>query len=488
MTILSRNVQCPCGSGKKYKHCCLDKVDWDAIERGSGDRFHHLSVRGRNMAFLDLISEILLLDSHRRLRSLDEYKRAFTTKAVRELNEGILRIWPKNIDINAALKPREPGVSALYVGDYAKDELLRGIVRHSTYAAKLLVCDPFIYPLSVRDEFNPILNPDQHRAQTLRNTNLWLTLSPWIQAGIVEVIRTPCDFDRRLKWESMKEQDEKFRASAELEEAAKISVEEMMQRHSAKWKLRDLLLSMPDAALIGRLEEIANDGGDVSKEDLFAYVRHLRASDPDFLEPFDLSGGHQLQMTTTGAGYNIARLTASITNSYLVTDLHVKWKEIELDRRGKTEETATWSPFAKALQETNFRYLDDVSLESALELRTEGRLDDLRAFMRRVWSQACDTQSFARMNAQLLAEELTSEVRKAEEEWKQIDRDLLKNAGGLGSSLALAVPMIGAGQGVFLASAVAIAGLPLIASTWQRRGFQDRFPAAFFLRLNGRKL
>jgi hypothetical protein len=32
---LSRNVPCPCGSGKKYKHCCWGKgFEWTATETG----------------------------------------------------------------------------------------------------------------------------------------------------------------------------------------------------------------------------------------------------------------------------------------------------------------------------------------------------------------------------------------------------------------------------------------------------------------------
>ena len=172
----------------------------------------------------------------------------------------------------------------------------------------------------------------------------------------------------------------------------------------------------------------------------------------------------------------------------MVTDLYVKWKEIELDRQGRTEQVDAWSPFAKAVQETSFRYLDDVSLDDALALRKEGRLEDLRSFMRGIWGQACDTQSFGRVNAQLFADELSMEVRKAEEEWKQIVRDLLKNGGAIGAGLAAAVPMIGSGQGEFLAAAALIGGLPLLAaSAWKRHGFADKFPAAFFLRLNGGK-
>ena len=171
MSGISRNSLCPCGTGAKYKHCCLGKVDWDAIEGGKGDRYQHLSVRGRNLAFTDLICELLLLDSDHCIRSLESYKKAFTDQNIRKLNEGIVRIWPLDLDIEAALRSTRSGVSGLYVGDYGKDQILRGIVRHSAYATKLLICDPFIYPLSVRDKYSPIQNPAKHRSQTLRNVN-----------------------------------------------------------------------------------------------------------------------------------------------------------------------------------------------------------------------------------------------------------------------------------------------------------------------------
>lgn len=484
MAGLSRNDRCPCGTGKKYKHCCLGKIDWDSIARGHGDRYRQLSIRGRNLAFRDLLCELLLLDSERQLRSLKNYKRAFTAENVRKLNEGITRIWPSDLDIKAALRSTGGGVSGLYIGDYSKDQLLRGIVRHSAYASKLLVCDPFIYPLSVREEYSPIHNPDKHRSQTLRNANLWLSLMPWIDAGLVEVIRTPCDFDHRLKWDSMKEQEAKFNASEELAQASRVTVQELMQRHADAWKFRDLVLTMPDGALLDQLQRVTGGNSKPSKEDLLAYVHRRRAEDPDFLEPLGPENDRQLHMVSSGASYNIACMISELTNSYLITDLHAKWKEIELDRRGRADEVDAWSPFAKAMQDASLKYLDDVSLDDALALRKDGRLEDLRAFLRKVWTQACDTKSYTNVNGQLFAEELQSEIRKAEDEWRQIDRDLLKIAGGSGAGLVVSAPMIGTGQGIFFAAAAAIAGLSaLAASAWQRQGFPTKYPAAFFLRL-----
>lgn len=225
MSKLSRNDSCPCGGGKKFKHCCLGKVDWNHIVASHADPRPYLSVRGRNIAFLNKIAEIFLLDTNDQRKPLVEYKKAFTAKAVRELNEEIVRLWPKNIDIHSVLQSSKSDVAGLYVGDYSPDQLRSAIVRHSLYATKLLIVDPFIYPLSVRDEYSPILNPEQYRAQTLRNVNLWLELAPWIDACLVEVIRTPADFDHKLQWESMKSQDEKFAANPKLQAALEITAE-----------------------------------------------------------------------------------------------------------------------------------------------------------------------------------------------------------------------------------------------------------------------
>ena len=103
-----------------------------------------------------------------------------------------------------------------------------------------------------------------------------------------------------------------------------------------------------------------------------------------------------------------------------------------------------------------------------------------------MWKSACTTESFGDINAKLLADELKDEVKKAEEEWKQIDRDLTKWAGGgLFAGLLAAGPMIATGHGAFLpAAGVATAGLVTLGVAHsKRKSFQDKFPAAFFMKL-----
>src|SRR6266851_4229029 len=175
---IGRNEPCPCLSGKKFKHCCEGTVDWDEIIESGRDYRPYLSLRGRNLYFTKSISAALQLDQLGPGRNSKEYKAAFTAAAVRKIHEAVLDIWPRHIDIADALRRSRGEVSGLYIGDYDSQYIKRAIVRHSIYANKILLVDPFVYPLSVRDEYNPILNPEQYRAQTLKNVNLWFELLP----------------------------------------------------------------------------------------------------------------------------------------------------------------------------------------------------------------------------------------------------------------------------------------------------------------------
>jgi hypothetical protein len=459
-------------------------VDWNNIYRTGADINKYLSMRGRNILFLSRISDALQLDVFERSHDLKDYKAAFTADAVRRIHEAVMEVWPPHCDITSILKGVSDDVTGLYIGDYGLDYLYQGLVRHSIYANKILVVDPFIYPRSVRDEFNPILQPEQYRAQTLRNVNFWTALAPWIDAGIVEIIRDPADFDRKLRRESLISQRKKFDENPALKKAIETTVTDTRQRFE-KEGFR-LILSAPDSYLREEFERMGPDRDGLSVDDLMAYVNAMREDDPDFLEPAGIGKEKaQLHVYSSGTSYDIAKLTADLTGSYLVTDLYSKWKEIEIDRESHSVINKAWAPFAKAVQSVSLKYLNGLRLEHALTLRKEGRLESLRSLLRRVWKDACTNDPFDEVNANFFADELIEEVKKAEEEWKQIDRDLIKIVGTeLGAGLLSAGPLIVSGHAGFLAAASMVGlGAAVVSSTSQRRGFPDKFPASFFMKI-----
>ena len=162
-----------------------------------------MSIRGRNILFVTAIVDALGFDPTGPQPSLADYKGAFTPQAVRKIYEAVVEIWPTNTAIEPLLQRSCQTVSGLYIGDYSPAYLERALVRHSTYANKILLVDPFIHPYGMNDNFNPILQPEKYRAQTLKNVNFYRKVLPWIDAGIVEFIRTPADFDRRLNYEAL---------------------------------------------------------------------------------------------------------------------------------------------------------------------------------------------------------------------------------------------------------------------------------------------
>lgn len=297
---IGRNDPCPCGSGKKYKHCCSGKVDWNDVFRSKQDWRMHLSVRGRNLYFANRLAEILELDTGK-IQNLSDYKARFTASAARAIHEAVLEAWPPQLDITSILEATSTDVSGLYIGDYGIEYISRGIVRHSIYANKLLVVDPFIYPRSVRDDYNPLLEPEQYRAQTLRNVNFWFSLLPWIEAGIIEVIRTPADFDHRLNWESLERQRKKFEENKDLMDAAEVSVQEMKKRHMDKLAFQHLLLGAPDSYIEKLIRQLGLEKDGYTTKDFLQYIQAERERNPDFLEPFgpNVKAG-QLHMMTTG--------------------------------------------------------------------------------------------------------------------------------------------------------------------------------------------
>jgi hypothetical protein len=482
---VQRNDPCPCGSGRKYKRCCAGRVDWTRVLRSGDDTSPLLSVRGRNLQFVEGMWGALQLDKPEAApRSLEDYRAAFTPEAVKAIHESILDIWPLDTDIDSVLRGLGGDVSGLYVGDYRIMYLRHALVRHSTYANKILVVDPFMYPPAVADEYNPILSPEKYRSQTLRNVNFYTALLPWILADIVNVIRTPADFDSVLQWESMRRQEAKFKENESLREAMKRSQSAMEERFKGD-AIRELILDAPDDHVQRLADDFASKHDGATPEQVMAYVKAMRARDLDFLEPAKW-GESRITTFSTGANYEIAKMTADLTGSYLVTDLSVRWKEIELDRESHNAQNKAWAPFAKAVQEAQFRYLDQVSLGDALALRQAGRLEGLRSFFHRVWRDAIRGDEYDEANAAALADELHEKVREAEDEWRKIDLELLKMmAQGAAAALLSAGPLVASGHASFLAAAAVVpGGVGLTASTMRRRGFSDRFPAAFFTDLS----
>jgi hypothetical protein len=485
MPRISRNSLCPCGSGLKFKKCCQGRVAWSHQLQG-GDQVdpRWLSGRGKNLMFIAAMLDALQLDTHNLNLHRADFKRAFTPEAIRKIYQASVQIWPDFDDLKRILRKEAESTSGLYTGTYRPEVVRRAVTRHTLYCDRILLVDPFTDARRVRDEFNPIVHPEKYRTTALMCANLWLSLAPWIVAGVVRFIRTPGDFDASLEMEGYRLQELREKQFPELVELRRQWAEEAVEADSEMSEY--YMLHESDEQLAASWRQHYPSATETDVNQFLEDVRRRRERHPFYNDPFEFQRGKgqvsEFLITTTGTNYEMAKQTALLSGSHLITDLPPRWREIELDRDSAKVDERKWSPFAKAFHNLKIKYLDDVPLEAALVLRKEDRLEQMRGFMNKVWRLSGD-DSFAPANVENLASELLERVREAEDEWEKIDRDLLKLLQPVGAVAASFVAAGGAGwvPAAVGAAAVGITGLGI--AQHQRASFERRFPAGFFLKL-----
>ncbi len=441
------------------------------------DAATQMTTRGKNRLFATRVAEILQLDELPSKRSWDDIKRAMTARAVREIHEAVALVWPSEGDLRRVLREESGQNSALYVGSYQPEAILRGLARHSLYSDTILLVDPLLHPNAARGKFNPVLNPDAHRSNTLVALRLFALLGPWIDAGIVRVIRTPGDFDDDLFATTLESAKQRHATTPELkaigEEEADAAMEQMQEYKDY------FFLIQPDL----KIQEIArkNNPGitDVEIEGIMAELRRRRERHPFYVNALGPDHPDSFISFSSGTNYEMAKLVAAETGSHLVTDMKYRWKEIEIDREAGAE-AGPWSSFAKAFAAMKLRYIDCADLDLAVRLRNERRLTDLRLFFRKVWHSVSGDDSFRDSLAEDLAAELLEKINDAEGEWNKIDADLVQWFGA--ETAASTVLAAGHGDIRPAMAGVAVAGaFNVLQSLLKRRGFRRTHPAAFFL-------
>ena len=486
---LGRNDQCPCLSGKKYKLCCMGSVDWPHLMgKPLGEVAHHFTLRGRNLTFIRLMFEALGIDPEDTNGSSVKFKRAFTSEAVRKIYECVDLMWPGLDDYEHCLKNESQGTSALYTGSYEPEHVAKAVIRHSLYADKILLTDPFLSPRIVRDQFNPLLHPEEFRTTCLINATLWLHMLPWIAAGVVGIVRPIRDFEKGLWHKILEAQKARFSKHPELEDMSERMAKEQLKSLSpTDGGLQEyFMLSHSDKFYIDELrkDRAANPAeSHPSDEDMLSHLRRRREMHPYYLPDADLTKSAQYLFQSTGSCYEEVKLMSQIGDLHMITDLPSRWLELQIDRAGVDSKSSDlgWSPFAKALQKCDLKILNDVTPKAAIALREEGRLENMRHFFRRVWQSSKSGEELDEGNAANLAAELEHQIAEANTEWGKIDQSLLKWLGVQGSAVAAAAAQF---QILPALSAAAITGtVGMIDARMRRKAFARRYPAGFFLRL-----
>jgi hypothetical protein len=373
---IGRNDPCPCGSGKKYKKCCVFNVAGSRRETSGSSIKFEVSLRERNLITLNAIADIFGFSKG---VTWDNVKKNISGDQIRELYRVIGSLWPPDTDLVNLLPAPGTQLKALYLGDVKPDHVIRNVFRFSLYADEILIVDPFLNPWCIARDYNPLVEPNQYRSDTLKLIYFAALLEPWIRAGLVTLIPDPGNFDyalRKKTWDLSIERHKGWKPSdkevVELVESGGSDVERTF------WTLpREYLSTVAKKAC-----------PELTDEEVQQVLKHLekkRKEDPIALDQSIEESGGQMLLARTGANLELALYICQITGAFPYTNVSHRWEELISVGRELPDKAKTWTPLTKAFQELDFKFLNDVDSHFACSMRTDGRLESFRSFLRRIW-------------------------------------------------------------------------------------------------------
>jgi hypothetical protein len=481
---IGRNQPCPCGSGKKFKHCCFTRVTQKQLV-DEAIPSEKLSLRERNMILFLEIFDIFKLNKG---VEWSEIKKSISGDQIRNMYRVVADLWHPKTDLKLLLPTPDNKLRAIYLGDIAPDLIVNSVFKFSLYADEILVVSPFMNPWCIAKEYNPLENPDQYKAEALKLVYFALQMFPWIEAGLVQLIPDPGDFDSQLRkktWDM---------AKARLGDTMPVGedmADELKRATEDTKKL--LLLSVPDEYFIRVIHEHQPGASDAEVQDVLKYIRTVREKDPFILEQTLDKSGPQLTLMRLGVNLEMALYLSQMTGAFPYTNVKFRWKELQSVKEELPPDAQIWTPLTKAFQSLDFKFLNNVDTAFACDIRREGRLEGFRSYLRRLWTTLNEENDLTKLASKSrdFSDELNQAYNEAEAEWQKIDKDLLK---WLGRSIAMGVGGGGLGAvvngtlGLAVAAGFGIKAVTeLLGAKMDRRAFRKKVPMSVLIDLKQKK-
>jgi hypothetical protein len=334
------NEPCICGSGKKYKKCCRDKNPNDmplTTER---------SIRERNIMFYRMITNILGLN--KKGKTWEDVRRELSDKQVKDIHRAFECLWPKDTNVIDLLpRPDQKVLRALYTGLVDPRTIIGNVVSYSIYFDEILVMNPFLNPTYIRPEFSPVHSPSQYKQETLKNILLFMTLMPFVELGIVNIIPDPCSLNLHLQKQIYDMAKSRLNGHKVNSEHIK-SMEELF-----KDDFQRSIAGLPDETLKSNIQTALPDLSNKEIDDVLLYMKQKQREDPLSLLQMTISGksGGQILITHLTPNFELGFFLAQLTGSFIYTDNKHRWMEIiSTLKKADNIKESLWEPLSKFIR------------------------------------------------------------------------------------------------------------------------------------------
>ncbi|MEH0291758.1 DUF4238 domain-containing protein [Agrobacterium sp. CCNWLW71] len=383
---LGANDPCGCGSGKKYKKCCKNKA---VSLRPS---WTELSVRERNIFLINAALNILGLNQE---KDWVEVRRELTDDKIARVYSVYEALWPLETDILSLLPKPDGTARAVYTGVIEPKLIAEFAIGSCLYFPELFIEHPFLHPGTVKKEFSPVEHPARFHQDFLKSVFLLITLAPLIEAGIVNLVPDPCNFDPHLRSQMMSLAQERSRwlnSMPAMDARTKWLMAENFKRGMS---------ALPESVRRAQIKEAIPDLDEAEIDKLLAFQMRMREEDPfaaiddGIVQPGE--NGGILQMLKMAPNFEMTIYLARATGAFIVTDSVHRWHELKGAQQRNMGLPLSLAPtFCSRLETEPHRFICDSGVVAAMRLK--GEMSAHRGMVQDIYDFARSTQKRGRRN------------------------------------------------------------------------------------------
>jgi hypothetical protein len=335
------------------------------------------TIRERNMMLYNAVTDMLGLSKG---KTWEDVQKQISNKQVSNIYGFFGWLWPKETDIIALLpKPDTNKIRAIYTGIIDPRTILSSVVGLSMYFDEILMINPFVNPNCVSKEYNPVKSPDQYKQDTLKNIFLIMEIMPFIEAGIINLIPNPCDFNYTLRTQIME------MAKSRLKNWKPDPVEKEIHMKLFEQDYKNVIYGMPEDALKRYIKSIMTESTDKEITDLVAYMKRKREKDPfAVLQPLK-PGIKEGQLTGYRVlpNFELGLYLAQITGSFICTDNRHRWSELTNSvAEGNNIDNSYWNTIIEYLSKIDFTI--ELNPYRNMENRQTEEFEKMRSVLRHI--------------------------------------------------------------------------------------------------------
>lgn len=377
-------------------------------------KYDKMTLKEKQLELIDKIYYMLELNKN----DWKYVKKHLNKNHIREFYELYSDIWRPDSNIFKYYETKKHSSFVLMNCYGTHKRRLNSIYSLNMYFDGFYIFDFFQNPWCIKKDFNPIENPDQYVANSLKDFFKILALGPLIHIDQIIIIPTPSDFIPELQKEVMSFADKRRHsfnmASEDKEMMKKDCMENLLSFASRQHNIKKSLENLP-----GNTQKVNID------QKMIDYIKNLRKSDPFILDQdFNTEELHITKGGTAEATYILSRLKGIpvITNNKTIHNIFLKHSHTKNN---------IWINFMNKINNYEFKIIPEYNSffrkDPLFDIKLKMSVfKEFHVFLREVFYCAIYA-STDKNHVDRLTKELTSQLNILDKQWKQVEEKLKQN-------------------------------------------------------------